>query len=131
MYFCALSIRRTFPSPNFLWITVAPATTPDKSSSGFFGSSFAVTVVVTVGLTPYVAVMESLALGAGIAPSYIPVLENGEKCPTIETLDAICFAFGITLADFFTEKKADTLIDRVSALTDKQKHLLNEFLNSL
>ncbi len=73
----------------------------------------------------------TLATRAGIAPSYIPVLENGEKCPTIETLDAICFAFGITLADFFTEKKADTLIDRVSALTEKQKHLLNEFLNSL
>ena len=73
----------------------------------------------------------TLATRAGIAPSYIPVLENGEKCPTIETLDAICFAFGITLVDFFTEKKADTLVDRVSALTDKQKHLLNEFLNSL
>ena len=73
----------------------------------------------------------TLATKAGLAPSYIPVLENGEKCPTIETLDAICFAFGISLADFFTEKKADALVDRVSALTDKQKHLLNEFLNSL
>ena len=73
----------------------------------------------------------TLATRAGIAPSYIPVLENGEKCPTIETLDAICFAFGITLADFFTEKREETLIDRVSSLTEKQKQLLNDFLNSL
>ena len=72
-----------------------------------------------------------LATRAGISPSYIPDLENGTKCPSVEVLDAICFAFGISLADFFTEKKADTLVDRVSALTDKQKHLLNEFLNSL
>lgn len=73
----------------------------------------------------------TLATRAGIAPSYIPVLENGEKCPTVETLDAICFAFGITLADFFTEEGADSLVDKVSALTEKQKQLLNAFLNSL
>ena len=73
----------------------------------------------------------TLATRAGLAPSYIPVLENGEKCPTVETLDAICFAFGITLADFFTEKKEASLVDRVSSLTEKQKQLLNDFLNSL
>ena len=73
----------------------------------------------------------TLATKAGVSPSYIPDLENGKKCPSVEVLDAICFAFGITLADFFTEKKEETLIDRVSSLTDKQKHLLNEFLNSL
>ena len=59
------------------------------------------------------------------------MLENGEKCPTVETLDAICFAFGITLADFFTEKREESLVDRVSSLTENQKRLLNEFLNSL
>ena len=73
----------------------------------------------------------TLATRAGIAPSYIPVLENGEKSPTIETLDAICFAFGITLSDFFAEKLESDLVDKVSSLTDKQKRLLNEFLNSL
>lgn len=72
-----------------------------------------------------------LATRAGISPSYIPDLENGKKCPSVEVLGAICFAFEITLADFFTEKKEETLIDRVSALTENQKRLLNEFLNSL
>lgn len=73
----------------------------------------------------------TLATRAGIAPSYIPTLEKGIKCPTVETLDAICFAFGITLVDFFSEKKEGTLTDRVSSLTNKQKDLLNDFLNSL
>ena len=72
-----------------------------------------------------------LATKAGISPSYIPDIENGKKCPSVEVLDAICFAFGISLADFFTEKKEDTLVDRVSSLTEKQKQLLNDFLNSL
>ena len=73
----------------------------------------------------------TLATKAGVSPSYIPDLENGKKCPSVEVLDAICFAFGITLADFFTEKREETLIDRVSSLTEKQKQLLNDFLNSL
>lgn len=73
----------------------------------------------------------TLATKAGVAQSYIPDLENGIKCPTVETLDAICFALGITLADFFAENNDAKLIDRVSALTEKQKQLLNEFLNSL
>ena len=72
-----------------------------------------------------------LATKAGLSPSYIPDLENGKKCPTVEVLDAICFAFEITLSDFFAEKKDSTLIDKVSALTEKQKQLLNDFLNSL
>lgn len=72
-----------------------------------------------------------LAVLAGVSASYIRDLEKGLKCPTVEILDAICFAFGISLADFFTEKREETLIDRVSSLTETQKHLLNEFLNSL
>ena len=73
----------------------------------------------------------TLATKAGVSPGYIYDLEKGIKCPTVETLDAICFAFGITLEDFFSEKKEDTLADRVSSLTNKQKDLLNDFLNSL
>ncbi len=72
-----------------------------------------------------------LSILAGVSASYIRDLEKGLKCPTVEILDGICFAFGITLADFFTPKKEDAFIDKVSSLTDSQKRLLNEFLNSL
>lgn len=73
----------------------------------------------------------TLATRAGISPSYVPVLENGEKCPTVETLDAICFALGITLAEFFTEKADNLSTNKLSKLTDTQVQLLNAFLNSL
>lgn len=72
-----------------------------------------------------------LATKAGISPSYIPDLENGKKCPTVEVLDYICCALGISLSEFFADDKECELIDKVSALTDKQKKLLNDFLNSL
>ncbi len=72
-----------------------------------------------------------LSVLAGVSASYIRDLEKGLKCPTVEILDGICFAFGVTLADFFSTKKEDTLLDKVSSLTDNQKRLLNEFLNSL
>ena len=73
----------------------------------------------------------TLATKAGISPSYIPKLENGEKSPTIETLNAICLAFGITLVEFFDDQNKTNSSDKVSTLTDRQKDLLNDFLNSL
>ena len=73
----------------------------------------------------------TLATRAGVSPSYIPVLESGEKCPTVETLDAICFALGITLAEFFAEKTNNLSANKLEKLTETQKQLLNAFLNSL
>ena len=72
----------------------------------------------------------TLATRAGISPNYVPMLENGQKSPTIETLSAICFAFDITLVEFFN-KSNSRLQDKLSTLTDKQRQLLNEFLKSL
>ncbi|MGN1040762.1 MAG: helix-turn-helix domain-containing protein [Candidatus Fimimonas sp.] len=72
-----------------------------------------------------------LAMDAGLSTSYIPDLEKGLKCPTVETLDSICYALNITLKDFFTEKTEDFSQDRLSSLNDKQRKLLNEFLDSL
>lgn len=72
-----------------------------------------------------------LALEAGLSTSYIPDLEKGLKCPTVETLDSICYALGVTLKDFFTESKEILPQDKIAALSDRQKQLLNDFLNSL
>ena len=72
----------------------------------------------------------TFATKAGIAPSYVPELENGKKCPTVETLYNICCAFGITLVDFFSDDTC-AIKDKVSNLSDLQKSLLNDFLNSL
>lgn len=72
-----------------------------------------------------------LALEAGLSTSYIPDLEKGLKCPTVETLDSICYALGITLKDFFTEPEEILPQDKIATLSDRQKQLLNDFLNSL
>jgi transcriptional regulator with XRE-family HTH domain len=72
-----------------------------------------------------------LATLAGLAPSYIPDLEKGRKCPTVEVLDNICYALGTTLTDFFNEQSEKSKIDKLSTLSGEQKKLLNDFLNSI
>ena len=74
----------------------------------------------------------ALANEAGVSPTYIYQLERGEKSPTIEYLDHICWGLGITLEEFFrTELLSTSLTDKISTLTPEQKNLLNQFLNSL
>ena len=72
-----------------------------------------------------------LAKEAGVSPSYIRDLERCEKCPTVEVLDNICFALGVTLVDFLSEEKDGFSEDRVASLNEQQKKLLNDFLKSL
>ncbi len=76
----------------------------------------------------------ALAYQAGVSPTYIYQLERGEKNPTIEYIDNICWGLGITIEEFFSTKKESPqgeTADRLSALTSEQKQLLNHFLNSL
>ncbi len=74
----------------------------------------------------------ALANLAGVSPTYIYQLERGEKSPTIEYLDHICWGLGITIEEFFSTKKPEAAgLDKLSALTPEQKQLLNNFLNSL
>lgn len=71
----------------------------------------------------------ALANEAGVSPTYIYQLERGEKSPTIEYLEHICWGLGVSLSDFFnTEEKTP---DKLSSLSTEQKRLLNEFLKSL
>lgn len=75
----------------------------------------------------------ALANNAGVSPTYIYQLERGEKSPTVEYLNYICFGLGITLEEFFSTKnnKKEGTADRLSTLTPEQRQLLNSFLNSL
>ncbi len=72
-----------------------------------------------------------LATESGQSPSYLPELERGEKCPTVEVLDNICFALGISLAEFFSEPVEIKKRDKLAELSPEQKQLFNDFLNSL
>lgn len=43
---------------------------------------------------------------AGLSQSYVRKLERGESHPTIESLELICEALGITLSDFLNYENA-------------------------
>lgn len=72
-----------------------------------------------------------LAELAGQASSYIPEIERGLKCPTVEVLENICFALDITLAEFFAKSATQIKNNKLEHLTPGQRQLLNEFLDSL
>ncbi len=72
-----------------------------------------------------------LAIDAGLSTSYIPDLEKGLKCPTVETLDSICYALNTSLQEFFTEPETSKSQNKLDSLNEKQKKLLNDFLDSL
>ena len=44
--------------------------------------------------------INKLASQAGISQSFLFVFELGNKKPTVDTLDAICWALDISLSDF-------------------------------
>lgn len=75
----------------------------------------------------------ALANNAGVSPTYISQLERGEKSPTIEYMNHICWGLGITLEEFFANNEAleNKIEDKLSTLSFEQKKLLNNFLNSL
>ena len=65
-----------------------------------------------------------LAQRANISQSVISNFISRGNAPSIHTLEKICNAFGITLAQFFDTD------DMTQALTDEQRALLNDW-NSL
>lgn len=76
--------------------------------------------------------VNKLANLSGISQSYLRDIELGNKQPTIEYLEYICYGLGITLKEFFHADNSDSTIEDAAArLNEKQKALLIEFLNSL
>jgi transcriptional regulator with XRE-family HTH domain len=71
----------------------------------------------------------ALANQSGVSPTYIYQLERGEKSPTVEYLEHICWGLGVTLGEFFAEREEKA--DEISRLTEEQRRNLNVFLKSL
>lgn len=78
-----------------------------------------------------------LAKTSGLSQSTIANLFRRNNAPSIMTLSAICAAFGLTLAQFFTEgeehvvltSEQRALFDRWLILTDRQRRTLLNFLD--
>ena len=79
-----------------------------------------------------------LAKEAKLSHSTVTNMFNRNNAPTLPTLEAVCRAFGITLAQFFTEdggsqitEEQQKLFSTWSTLTDEQKRLLLDLMNTM
>lgn len=80
-----------------------------------------------------------LAKQADLPESTLMNLFRRNHAPTFATLDAICKACGITLAQFFTEGENSVvltqdqqhILSKWSTLTEKQKSILLELISNM
>ncbi len=78
-----------------------------------------------------------LANQAGVSQSYLREIEMGHyENPSIDILDALCGALGISLKEFFDvhtelQDSADLLLDEIAQLTPTQRDNLRLFLKSV
>ena len=83
--------------------------------------------------------VNNLAMEAMLTQSTLNNLYVRRTEPKLSTLRAICNAFGITLAEFFSDEESpcdktadeNELVERVKALSDTQKKALLQFLRAL
>lgn len=76
--------------------------------------------------------VNKLANMSGISQSYLRDIELGNKQPTVEYLEYICFGLGISLKDFFDiDAKKTELEEAAEVLSEEQKEKLIEFLKSI
>lgn len=80
-----------------------------------------------------------LSVESGLSSSTIANIHRRNTVPSVSTLEAICSAFGITLAQFFTEdnftvqlnKEQMDLFNRWISLTDTQKELIYKLMREM
>ena len=79
-----------------------------------------------------------LAKEANLPHSTVTNMFNRNNAPTLPTLEAVCQAFGITLAQFFASdgetpltSEQQTLFAKWSTLTDRQKQILLDLMDSI
>ena len=73
---------------------------------------------------------ERLALNAGITPAYLGLVERGKRNATVVTIERICAALNISLADFFADADSCEVLEdeigtqilhQLSGLTTEEK----------
>ena len=78
-----------------------------------------------------------IAKEAGLSSNTVSNIYRRNNVPSIPTLEALCKAFGITMAQFFAEDdlveltpEVRELVDKWSALTDNQKAAVWQIMKS-
>lgn len=72
-----------------------------------------------------------LSQESGLTQSTISSWYRKNLVPSIPSLEKICFAFGITLSQFFSETESFALSDNQAKLIDAAGHLTDEQLTAL
>ena len=79
-----------------------------------------------------------LAKKSGLSESTLVNIFKRNTVPSIETLEAVCFAFGISLAQFFAESEMveltpelKELFDNWVSLTPKQKQAALQMIRAM
>ena len=73
-----------------------------------------------------------LAGRADVSQTHLRRVELGQAGITVDHLQMVCDALGITLKDFFdVDTNQDDFVGAITNLTPKQKQLLMAFLKSL
>lgn len=80
-----------------------------------------------------------LSMESGLSTSTLANIHRRNTTPSIATLESICSAFGITLAQFFTEDSYTVqlnaeqrdLFRRWVSLTDSQKELIYKLIKEM
>ncbi len=73
----------------------------------------------------------SLAKKSSVSQTMISGILRGNKNPTVATLELICSAMNITLADFFTPQNEDSLTLEQKEILSKIKNLSSDKLKAL
>ena len=79
-----------------------------------------------------------LAKESGLSHATIANMFGRNNAPTLPTLETVCRVFGITLSQFFSEgnpleltEEQQVLFAKWSSLTDRQKNLLLELMDTM
>ena len=80
-----------------------------------------------------------LAKEANLSHSTVSNMFNRNNAPTLPTIEAVCAAFGITLAQFFSEgdspaemtEEQRNLFSKWSTLSDEQKEALLHLISTM
>ena len=78
-----------------------------------------------------------IAKEAGLSPNTVSNIYRRNNTPSMATLEALCGAFGITLAQFFADDdmievtpEIKLLVEKWSALSDEQKAVIWQLFRS-
>lgn len=81
--------------------------------------------------------VNGLAMRSGVSQSYVRELEKGSyENPSLDVIEAICGALGVSLSEFFDEEKDlldmnSELLEEIKYLCPEQREQLREFLKVL